>query len=164
MYRLHIHFIHIVFKNLSSELAPVLTKLFKKCVSIGEFPSCWKLASVVPVPKKGSDSSLPSSYRPISLLPVAGKIFEALINQPLQMFCQSSVLAGSHRETWSFDVTISNQLILVLSGHSTAGVPVRGSCFWPLYPKVTGSKLPFVMCICDALYVEIFFFPFIEIA
>lgn len=81
-----------VFKHLSRELSPVLSKLFKQCVSTGEFPSCWKIASVVPVPKKGSDSSLPSSYRPISLLPIAGKIFEAVLNQTIVNFLETQNL------------------------------------------------------------------------
>ena len=82
----------IVFKQLSPELAPVLSKLFNRCVSVGEFPSSWKVASVVPVPKKGSDSSQPSNYRPISLLPIAGKIFEALLNKCIVDFLEGQNL------------------------------------------------------------------------
>ena len=82
----------IVFKQLSPELSPVLSKIFQKCVSSSEFPSCWKVASVVPIPKKASDLSQSSSYRPISLLPIAGKIFEALINEALVKFLESQHL------------------------------------------------------------------------
>ena len=86
-----------VFKHLSPELSPLLSKLFSRCVSTGEFPSCWKVASVVPVPKKGSDSSLPSSYRPISLLPIAGKIFEAVINQHIVNFLETQNLLSEEQ-------------------------------------------------------------------
>ena len=79
----------IVYKQLSPELSPVLCKLFRKCVATSEFPSCWKTARVVPVPKKGGDSSQPSSYRPISLLPIAGKVFEALVNKSLVQFLEA---------------------------------------------------------------------------
>ena len=82
----------IVFKKLSPKLSPILLKLFSKCVEASEFPSCWKIASVVPVPKKGCDSAQPSSYRPISLLPIAGKIFEALINKTLVNFLEAHEL------------------------------------------------------------------------
>ena len=82
----------VVFKQLCPELAPILTTIFRRCVSVSEFPSCWKTASVVPVPKRGSDSSQPSSYRPISLLSIAGKIFEALINRRLVHFLESNHL------------------------------------------------------------------------
>lgn len=82
----------ILFKKLSPELSPLLSKLFLKCVDASEFPSCWKIASVVPVPKKGCDLAQTSSYRPISLLPIAGKIFEALINKTLVNFLESHEL------------------------------------------------------------------------
>ena len=82
----------VVFKQLYPELAPILTTIFRRCVTVSEFPSCWKIASIVPVPKKGTDSSQPSSYRPISLLPIAGKIFEALINRRLVDFLESNQL------------------------------------------------------------------------
>jgi len=32
---------------------------------IGDFPSIWKSAIVIPIPKPGKDHSEPSNYRPI---------------------------------------------------------------------------------------------------
>ena len=86
----------VVFKQLCPELAPILTTIFRRCVSVSEFPSCWKTASVVPVPKRGSDSSQPSSYRPISLLSIADKIFEALTNRRLVHFLESNPFCLMH--------------------------------------------------------------------
>ena len=40
----------------------------------GKFPTKWRKANVVPAHKKGNKQNL-KNYRPISLLPVAGKIF-----------------------------------------------------------------------------------------
>ena len=78
----------IVLKECAPELAPVFSKLFRKCLVVGEFPSCWKTASVVSIPKKGCDSSQPSSYRPISLLPVIGKVFESVLNAHLLSYLE----------------------------------------------------------------------------
>ncbi len=50
----------IVLKNCASVLSPSLVKLFRLCLSTSIFPSCWKYAYVLPVPKKG-DRSKPSS-------------------------------------------------------------------------------------------------------
>ena len=45
---------------------------------MGSFPINGKKANVVPVDKKG-DKQMLKNYRPISLLPIAGKIFERLL-------------------------------------------------------------------------------------
>ena len=42
-------------------------------------PSIWKSSIVIPTPKPGKDSSLSTSYRPISLLCPAAKVMEALL-------------------------------------------------------------------------------------
>ena len=52
--------------------------IFRSCLENGKFPSEWKKANVVPVFKKNNKQEL-KNYRPISLLPVSGKIFERLL-------------------------------------------------------------------------------------
>ena len=48
----------------------------------GEFHDYWKKANVVPVHKKES-KNLVKNYRPISFLPIFGKIFERVIFKDL---------------------------------------------------------------------------------
>ena len=55
-----------------------LKLIFQSCLESGKFPNEWKKANVVPVHKKG-DKQILKNYRPISLLPIAGKIFESLL-------------------------------------------------------------------------------------
>lgn len=57
------------------EILQPYTDLLNICISCAIFPAEWKLAIMVPIPKKG-DIRLPNNLRPISLLPVTGKIFE----------------------------------------------------------------------------------------
>ena len=45
---------------------------------VGYFPAAWKIASVVPVHKKGN-KQIPNNYRTISLLHICGKLFEKII-------------------------------------------------------------------------------------
>ena len=52
--------------------------IYKKCLGSGKYPSLWKKANVLPIHKKGS-RQLKKNYRPISMLPVCGKLFEKLI-------------------------------------------------------------------------------------
>jgi hypothetical protein len=52
-----------------------LTSLCNLSISTGVFPSAWKQARIVPVPK-GTNKTSPSGYRSISILPVVSKIIE----------------------------------------------------------------------------------------
>ena len=58
-----------------------LTLLFDNCLASGEFPNVLKkvlFQDVVPVHKKG-DKRLIKNYRPVSLLPICGKLMEKLM-------------------------------------------------------------------------------------
>ena len=55
-----------------------LSTIYKNCINCGIFPDIWKKSNVIPIYKKG-DKQLINNYRPVSLLPVFGKIFERLI-------------------------------------------------------------------------------------
>ena len=52
------------------------------CISLGHFPSSFKCARVVPIPKPGFTNEL-DKLRPISLLPVFSKILEIHVNSNL---------------------------------------------------------------------------------
>ena len=49
--------------------------IFINCLRRGIFPEIWKHANVVPVHKK-KEKNVKENYRPISLLPIFGKIPE----------------------------------------------------------------------------------------
>jgi len=61
----------------ASSIAPSVTKLFNLSIASACFPTMWKMANIVPVPKSNNHTSqLPSNYRPISLLPTLSKLLE----------------------------------------------------------------------------------------
>ena len=60
-----------------SIVSPLLI-IYKNCILKGVFPSCWKMANVVPIHKK-NEKNIHTNYRPISLLPIFSKVFERLI-------------------------------------------------------------------------------------
>ena len=55
-----------------------LDLIFQSCIKQGKFLSEWEKANVVPVHKKW-DKQILKNYRPVSLPPICGKIFERLI-------------------------------------------------------------------------------------
>jgi hypothetical protein len=77
----------IVLKKCAPELAPILTRLFRISCDTGIFPESWKAARVQYIPKKGS-KSLPSNYRPISILSVLCKVMEKLINSQILKYLE----------------------------------------------------------------------------
>jgi len=62
-------------KSTAPFIAKSLTKLFNKSLRSGKFPSDWKVARVVPIPK-GGDPESPANYRPISILSILSKLLE----------------------------------------------------------------------------------------
>ena len=68
-----------VLKICSSSLAKPLRNLFYISFKSGKFPSCWKIANVQPVPKKG-DLSDPGNYRPIAICSNLAKVMESILN------------------------------------------------------------------------------------
>jgi len=70
-------------KNLPRKAIVLLTHIFNNCLRIGYFSKLWKHAKVIAIPKPKKDATLPENYRPISLLPAIGKIFERIIRNRL---------------------------------------------------------------------------------
>jgi hypothetical protein len=62
--------------------ARLLKPLINDSLNDGIFPSCLKIAMVIPIFKKGNNNDM-NNYRPISLLPVMSKVFEKVINTQL---------------------------------------------------------------------------------
>ena len=73
----------MVLKNCELELSYILAKLFNMCLKESCFPDCWKTSSVVPVFKNVGERSTTKNYRPVSLLSVASKVFEKLVNNTI---------------------------------------------------------------------------------
>ncbi|CAB4039899.1 Hypothetical predicted protein, partial [Paramuricea clavata] len=70
-------------KEAAEVIAPSLCRLFNMSLSLGHFPTTWKRANVTPIFKK-DDPSLPSNYRPISLLCILSKVFERCVSYHCQ--------------------------------------------------------------------------------
>ena len=66
-------------KITQSTIIPILVGLFNSCMSLGIFPDCFKTAEIIPL-HKGGKKEIKTNYRPISLLPQFGKLFEKIIS------------------------------------------------------------------------------------
>ena len=63
--------------------------IFKNCIDRGVFSNTWKISHIIPIHKKNDKSSL-TNYRPVSLLPTCGKIFERIIFNDVFLFLENS--------------------------------------------------------------------------
>ena len=89
-----------------------LELIFKQALTTGVFPSEWKKGNIVPCYKKGDKQNL-KNYRPVSLLPICGKIFERLIfNEMFSFFLDNNLLAPNQSGFKPGDSCI-NQLLSI---------------------------------------------------
>ena len=70
-------------------IAPELVKIFNLAIREGTYPDKLKIAKVIPIFKKGDQSSV-NNYRPISILSTINKIFEKILYSRLIKFVDKS--------------------------------------------------------------------------
>ena len=73
-----------------------LTYLFNFSITSAIFPTQWKEALVIPIPKVTNPTES-SNYRPISLLPLPGKILEKLVHNQLSFFLEENNLLSDNQ-------------------------------------------------------------------
>ena len=76
--------------KLSNYIAPNLTLLYNSSIANGLYPADWKKANVTPIYKNKGSKSEVGNYRPISILPIVGRILEKHIGNQLQQYCDIS--------------------------------------------------------------------------
>ena len=82
----------VVLKNCEAELPYILAELFNTCLKKSYFLDCWKVSLMVAVFKSVVERSTAKNYRPVSLLFVAGKVFEKLVNNNIVNHLEKSGL------------------------------------------------------------------------
>ena len=90
-----------------------LSKIVKKCLSDGYFPQSWKKANVIPIHKKNSKQDI-KNYRPISLLPICGKIMEKAIFNDLYYHLFSNNLISERQSGFRKNDSTIKQLISIV--------------------------------------------------
>ena len=84
--------------------------IFNNILSTAIYPDMWKLANVTPIFKKG-DKQLIKNYRPISLLPICGKMFEKIIFNHLYNHLTTHHLITKNQSGFRPGDSTTNQII-----------------------------------------------------
>ena len=92
-------------------ITPYLEILFNCCIYNGIFPDAFKIAQVIPL-FKGGDKEDANNYRPISLLPAIGKLFEKLLSHRLTNHLNSNDILSKHqfgfRKNYSTELAVND--------------------------------------------------------
>ena len=97
-----------------SSVVPPLKMIFKNILTTSVYPDMWKLANVTPIFKK-EDKQLVKNYRPISLLPICGKIFEKLVFDTLYAYLSSNGLITKNQSGFVPGDSCTNQLLFLIN-------------------------------------------------
>ena len=82
--------LHAAFlKQVSMEIAPMLTHLFQQSLRDNSIPAVWKQAHVTPIYKKGNRSD-PKHYRPVSLTSLICKTMEHILVSQIMKYLESN--------------------------------------------------------------------------
>ena len=107
-----------VFKDAFLVMIPQLVHIFNSSFIAGKFPDKWKQATIIPL-YKGGDKMDVSNYRPISLLPLPGKLIEKVVHNKMSVFLdQHGIISekqGGFRKGYSTAATIKPTIYFAMS-------------------------------------------------
>ena len=97
-----------------SSVALPLKLIFQNILATSAYPDLWKIANVTPI-FKNSDKQLIKNYRPISLLPICGKMFEKIIFNNLNNYLNANNLITKNQSGFRPGDSTSNQLLYLVN-------------------------------------------------
>ena len=135
-------------KTCSAQLAAVFTDIFNLSLRLCVVPSCFKRATIIPVPKKNNVSCL-NDYRPVAITSIFMKCFEKRILPFLKSLLPSDFdcFQFAYKSSRSIEDAISINLHEVLNHLETRNSYVRilfidySSAFNTIIPEKLHSKL-----------------------
>ena len=92
----------------------VLPLIFHNILETSIYPNMQKLANVTPIFKK-HDKKLVKNYRPISLLPICGKLFEKIIFTSLYSYLNNNSLITQNQSGFRRGYSTTNQLLFLVN-------------------------------------------------
>ena len=100
-----------VLRECAAVLTPSLSSLFRTSLNLGQLPADWKHGRIIAFHKGGKKDD-PFNYRPISLLPIASKVLETIINRRLRSFLDEHGLLpdtqfGFRKNRSTLDMSVS---------------------------------------------------------
>ena len=89
-----------------------LELIIKQALITGTYHSDWKKGNIVPVHKKGDKQNI-KNYRPVSLLPICGKVFERILFNNMFSFFLGNNLIPQKQSGFKPGDCCTNQLLSI---------------------------------------------------
>ena len=86
-----------ILKDAFEATPQVLLHIMNLSIAFSIFPTSWKAATIIPIEKK-TNAPTPSDFRPISLLPLPGKILERLVSNQMMHYLETSKLLSKEQD------------------------------------------------------------------
>ena len=102
-----------ILKECAISLSEPLARLFNLSLAQGVFPSCWKIANVIPIFKKEIKNNA-SNYRPISLLSSLSKVLEKAVHYHLYTYLNDHSLLTVKNSGFKQKDSTVNQLLSIV--------------------------------------------------
>ncbi|GBM10790.1 hypothetical protein AVEN_169-1 [Araneus ventricosus] len=87
----------VIVSNIHSNFPEILTTFMNKCLDLKKFPTPFKTGLIVLFHKKGKEKNSITSYRPISHLPILGKLLEKLLLQRVNFTINKQNVVHPHQ-------------------------------------------------------------------
>ena len=117
-------------KLCDSSIVKPLSIIFNNSINHGHFPLAWKMGNITPIHKK-NEKNLIENYRPISILPICGKLLERIIFNNLYSFFEENNVLNVNQSGFRSGDSCTNQLLSIthqifLSFNANPSQEVRG--------------------------------------
>ena len=99
-----------ILKDAFMVLITQLVYLFNLSLSKSEFPSEWKNATIIPL-FKGGNKKLVSNYRPVSLLPLTGKLLEKIAHRGISNFIENNNLLSDNQSGFRKNYSTTKSIV-----------------------------------------------------
>ena len=99
-------------KICDKSLVNPLVILFQNSAKLSYYSDIWRRSNIIPVHKK-NDKQIVKNYRPISALPIFGKIFEKIIFNKVYHFLLEERLLNPNQSGFRQSDSCINQLLAV---------------------------------------------------
>lgn len=93
-------------------LLPTITRILNFSLMSGEFPTLWRSANIIPIPKISSPL-LPIHFRPISILPFLSKVLESTVHKQITEFLNLNQLLNPYQSGFRAGHSTTSALLKV---------------------------------------------------